>query len=285
VDLDGGDSHPDRYALPVLATRADAFIQPQVVPHHADVLQRFRPVADQRRVAHRTRQFTVLDEVALRRREDEVAAGDIHLPAAEVRAVESLGHGADDLFRIALPGHHERIRHARHRDVRIAFAPPAARGPRFQQRARKLVLQVAAQYAVLDQDVAPGRLPFVVHVERSAPAADRAIVHHGAQFARYLLSHAPAEGRDALAVEIGLQPVTHRLVQQDPRPAGPQHHRHLAGRPPPRPPRRPPAPPPPLGRASADTLSRASGCRSTESLPSLVATSTCRKLSAYTACT
>src|ERR1035441_2063030 len=56
----------------------------------------------------------------------------------------------------------------------------AANG-RFQQRARKLVLQVAAQYAVLDQDVAPGRLPFVVHVERSAPAADRAIVHHGAQ--------------------------------------------------------------------------------------------------------
>src|ERR1035441_2608514 len=51
----------------------------------------------------------------------------------------------------------------------------------------------------------------------------------------------------------------------------------------PPPPPAPPPPAPPLCRASADTLSRASGCRSTESLPSLVATSTCRKLSAYTA--
>src|ERR1035441_8314627 len=139
VDLDGGDSHTHRHALPVLAAGADAFVQPQVVAHHTHVLQRFRPVADQRGIAHRARQLAVLDKVALRRREDEVAAGDIHLTAPEVHAVESLGHRADDFFRIALPCHHERIRHPRHGNVGIAFAPPAARRLRSQQRARKLV--------------------------------------------------------------------------------------------------------------------------------------------------
>ena len=101
VDLDGRDADADRHALPFLAADADAFVQLQIVAHHADVLQRFGTVADQRRAAHRPRQLAILDQVALGRREDEVAAGDVHLAAAEVRAVQALWDGADDLFRIA----------------------------------------------------------------------------------------------------------------------------------------------------------------------------------------
>src|ERR1700746_164420 len=52
--------------------------------------------------------------------------GRVSLPSAEIHAVKPLGHGADDVLRIALARHHERIGHARHGNVRIAFAPPAA---------------------------------------------------------------------------------------------------------------------------------------------------------------
>ena len=62
----------------------------QIVAHHADVLQRFGTVADQRRVAHGPRELAVFDEIAFGGGEDEVAAGDIDLAAAEGRAVESL---------------------------------------------------------------------------------------------------------------------------------------------------------------------------------------------------
>ena len=41
---------------------------------------------------------------------------------------------------------------------------------------------------------------------------------------------AAAEGRDALAVEIGFQAVAHGFVQQDAGPAGTEHHGRLAGR-------------------------------------------------------
>ena len=73
-------------------------------------------------------------------------------------------------------------------------------------------------------------MPFVVHVERSAAAADGAVVDHGAQLAGHLLADAAAEGRNALAIEIRFQAVAHGFMQQDARPAGTQHHGHLAGR-------------------------------------------------------
>ena len=132
--------------------------------------------------------------------------------------------------RIALARQHEGVGHARHGDVRVALAAAAAglRGAR--QAAGKLVLQIAAQDAVLDQHIAPRGMPFVVHVQRAAPAGDGAVVDHGAQRAGHLLADASAEGRDALAVEIGFQAVPHGFMQQDAGPARTQHHGHLAGR-------------------------------------------------------
>ena len=106
----------------------------QIVAHHADVLQRFGAVADQRGVAHRARELAVLDQVAFGRREDEIAAGDIHLAAAEVGAVEALGDGADDLFGIALAGQHEGVGHARHGDVLRSFRGGRCRWMRCSSR-------------------------------------------------------------------------------------------------------------------------------------------------------
>ena len=45
-----------------------------------------------------------------------------------------------------------------------------------------------------------------------------------------LLAHQAGERRGLLAVEVAFEPVTHRLVQHDARPAGAEHHVHLAGR-------------------------------------------------------
>ena len=46
---------------------------------------------------------------------------------------------------------------------------------------------------------------------------------------RDALAHEPGKGRGLLAVEIPLQPMTHRLVQQHAGPAGAEHNRRLAG--------------------------------------------------------
>ena len=77
---------------------------------------------------------------------------------------------------------------------------------------------------------APAEPAAPTETQASAPAADGAVVDHGAQLAGHLLPQTPAEGRHALAVEIGFEAVSHGFVQQNARPAGPQHHRHFAGR-------------------------------------------------------
>ena len=120
-----------------------------------------------------------------------------------------------------------------------------------------------------------------------------------------------AEGGDALAVEVGLEAVADGLVEQDAGPAGAEDDGHLAGgrfhaiehddgfarglvgellgrfvveevievdAPPP--PECPRCGGPPAWRARAETLRRASGWRSRERRPSLVATITWRRLSA-----
>ena len=67
-------------------------------------------------------------------------------------------------------------------------------------------------------------------VERAAPVADRAVVDHGDAGRRDALADPARKGRGALAVEIALEAVADRLVQQHARPAGAEHHRHLARR-------------------------------------------------------
>src|SRR5262249_9498997 len=147
IDLDRRNAHTHGHALPFLAARADAFVELEVVAHHADVLQRLGPVADQGGVAHRAPEPAVLDHVPLRCGEDEIAAGDIPLPAAEIAAVHALRHRADDLFGVAFAGEHEGVGHTRHRNVCVALAPSTTGRFGLEQRTRKLVLQVPAQHA------------------------------------------------------------------------------------------------------------------------------------------
>src|SRR6266403_1364111 len=84
-----------------------------------------------------------------------------------------------------------------------------------------------------------GPLPIRVAPLRGAPTrpfsmayaslAERAVIDYGALRRRNLLADAAGECGGALAVEVSLEPVPDRLVQQDSRPARTQHHRHGAG--------------------------------------------------------
>ena len=60
--------------------------------------------------------------------------------------------------------------------------------------------------------------------------AMRAVVDHGHALRGDLLAHQAGERRGLLAVEIAFEAVTHGLVQHHARPAGAEHHVHLAGR-------------------------------------------------------
>ena len=75
-------------SLPHMPTPSSSF---RSLPTMLTYFMRLGTVADQRGVAHRARQFAVFDEIAFRSREDEVAAGDIHLAAGEIGAVEARG--------------------------------------------------------------------------------------------------------------------------------------------------------------------------------------------------
>src|SRR5262249_4132357 len=113
---------------------------------------------------------------------------------------------------------------------RVRLAPPVARG-RFAHEARvETVLHVAAQDAVLDEHVAARRRALVVDVERAAAIGDRAVVHHGDELGDDLLTDASGERGDAFAVEIALQAVPDRFVEQDAGPAWTEHHCHRARR-------------------------------------------------------
>ena len=112
----------------------------------------------------------------------------------------------------------------------VALAPAVAGGRHAHEPGVLPVLHVAGEDAVLDQGRVAGRGALVVDGQRAAPVRDRAVVDHGHARGGDPLAQQTGEGRGLLAVEVALQAVADRLVQQHPRPAGAEHDLHLAGR-------------------------------------------------------
>ena len=73
-------------------------------------------------------------------------------------------------------------------------------------------------------------MTFVIDVQAATAIGQRAVVQHRHAFGRHALADAAAECTRPFAVEIALQPMAHRFVQQHARPAGAEHHRHFASR-------------------------------------------------------
>ena len=127
-------------------------------------------------------------------------------------------------------GEHEGVGHARHRDVGIGLAAAVAGRLHAHQPGVLPVLHVADEDAVLDQRGDAGRRALVVDGERAAAVGNRAVVDDGDARRGDALAHQAGEGALLLAVEVALEPVADRLVQQDARPAGAEHDVEGAGR-------------------------------------------------------
>ena len=189
-----------------------------------------RAVADQHGALDRRADLAVLDLVGLGTLEDIFAGRDVDLSAAKAHGVNALLHRGDDLGRRAGAGQHVGVGHARHRNVAVALAPAVAGRPHVHQSRILPVLHIADQDAVIDQHGAAGRRAFVADRKRSASRRERSVVDHGHALGGDLPAHQPGKSRSLLAVEIAFEPVADRLVQHHARPAGAEHHVHLAGR-------------------------------------------------------
>ena len=108
--------------------------------------------------------------------------------------------------------------------------PPVAGRPHAHQPRVQPVLDEAAQDAVLDHHRAARGRALVVDRQAAAAVGKGAVIDHGHAGRGDPLAQEPGEGGGLLAVEVALEPVADRLVQQDAGPAAAEHHLHLAGR-------------------------------------------------------
>ena len=110
----------------------------------------------------------------------------------------------------------------------IGLAPSVAGRVHTHQARILAVLHIAAQHAILDKHIAARLRALVINGNGTAAVLDGAVIDNGDALGRDLFADPAAEGRSALAVEVALKPVAHRLVQHYARPAGPKHDFHLA---------------------------------------------------------
>src|SRR5438067_1541056 len=87
--------------------------------------------------------------------------------------------------------------------------PPSGRRSLPRQLGVEVIVEVALENSLFDQDLALAGIPLVVHVDGAASAGHRAIVDHGDQLAGYFLAQLAGEERGALADEVGLEAVAH----------------------------------------------------------------------------
>ena len=113
--------------------------------------------------------------------------------------------------------------------MRIGLTPPIAGTGDAHQTRILAVLHIADQLAVFDQHVLGRGCPFIINRDGAAPVGDRAVIQHRYTLGGDLLAHQPCKGRGSFTVEIALQPMANRLMQQNAGPAGAEDHVHHAG--------------------------------------------------------
>ena len=113
----------------------------------------------------------------------------------------------------------------------IVALPPSVPGQRrLHEPCAQPILQIALQDTLLDQNRPVSGIALVVHIQRSAAEWNRSIIDHGAKLRSHFMADQAGKCRRLLSIEVGLETVTNRLVQEDAWPARTQHHFHRAGR-------------------------------------------------------
>ena len=175
----------------------------------ADVLQRLGPDADQHRALDGLGDLSPFDQVRLADLEDEVSVRDVHLATAELAAVQPALDSTDDLLGRLIARREIGVGHARQRRVPEALPPAGAGAALARELGVQVIVEVALEHSVLDQDLPLAGVAFVVDVDRPAASRDGAVVDHRDQLARHLLAELAGEERSPLADEIGLQAVSY----------------------------------------------------------------------------
>src|SRR4029077_2925703 len=109
VDLDGGAPNAHGHALAVLAAGPDAVAQLDVATEHGHPAKDVGPVAYEVYPLEGCGDLAVLHEVALGKREHEIAIRDVHLSASELLGVDAAPHTSQDLLRIVGSGEQDRV--------------------------------------------------------------------------------------------------------------------------------------------------------------------------------
>src|SRR5579859_6051310 len=99
---------------------------------HDYISKRFGTVSDKVHALERRRQLAVFDEVALGQREDEIAIGDVDLPASELLRKNPVFHASYDVLGLVFSGQEDGVRHTRHGVAGEAFAASVARRRLFE---------------------------------------------------------------------------------------------------------------------------------------------------------
>src|SRR5262249_50603473 len=91
------DAHGD--GLAVLAARAHAFIEFQIIANHGNFGERVGTVADQGAVLERRGNLAIFDQVSFGSGENKFSVSDVNLAAAKIHRIYSALDRAQNVFR------------------------------------------------------------------------------------------------------------------------------------------------------------------------------------------
>jgi hypothetical protein len=106
--------HAHGHALAFFAAYADAVVHRHVMADHADVLEAFWPVANQRGAFDGVEFFAVFYLPRFSAAKHKLAAGGVYLAAAEAGAVNTIFDAGQNFFWRCIAAQHVGVGHARH---------------------------------------------------------------------------------------------------------------------------------------------------------------------------
>ena len=104
--------------------------------------------------------------------EDEIAGGDVNLPAAEIRGVNAVFQLGEHFAGVALSAQHKCIGHARHDGMGETFAPTIACGLNAHKPRILAILHIANEDSVFNQCCALGGRAFIINRKAAALSGD-----------------------------------------------------------------------------------------------------------------
>ena len=110
----------------------------------------------------------------------------------------------------------------------VTFAASVAGVADAHELRGKFVAEISLEDPFFDQDSVLRGVAFIVDIDGAAARGHGAIIDDGALIAGDALAQHAGECGSFLAIEVGFEAVADSFMQQDPGPAGTEHHFHLA---------------------------------------------------------